>query len=291
MHSIAATTNTDGLPSVTLTTNDSKNHTFDEVILTTPLGWLKKNLQAFCPPLPQRITTAIAHISYGRLEKVYIAFPTAWWLTADAPKPFFTQFLSPQYSLATNPERWSIECTSLASLPAPTAHPTLLFYINGPCAQHVTSLAHGLRPGTPAHLAKLTAFFHPYFSLLPHYSPSNPDCVARAVLATNWIGDDLAGNGSYSTFQTSSRSSSSSSGEAADNDDDDVQLDQDIEALREGVPERGLWFAGEATAPFVALGTVTGAYWSGEAVGRRLLSVYGFAKEEGEGEGQVEKDG
>ena len=29
----------------------------------------------------------------------------------------------------------------------------------------------------------------------------------------------------------------------------------------------GLWFAGEHVAPFVALGTTTGAWWSGEAVG------------------------
>lgn len=40
-----------------------------------------------------------------------------------------------------------------------------------------------------------------------------------------------------------------------------MQLDKDIEALRKGCPERGVWFAGEHTAPFVALGTTTGAYW------------------------------
>lgn len=37
---------------------------------------------------------------------------------------------------------------------------------------------------------------------------------------------------------------------------------------------------GEATAPFVALGTVTGAYWSGEAVGRKILDMYGLAGQE-----------
>lgn len=45
--------------------------------------------------------------------------------------------------------------------------------------------------------------------------------------------------------------------------------------MREGMPERGLWLAGEHTAPFVALGTVTGAYWSGESVGRRIAEAYG----------------
>lgn len=38
--------------------------------------------------------------------------------------------------------------------------------------------------------------------------------------------------------------------------------------------ERGIWFAGEHTAPFIALGTTTGAYWSGEGVARRIVSLY-----------------
>ena len=55
-----------------------------------------------------------------------------------------------------------------------------------------------------------------------------------------------------------------------------MRLDKDIEALRSGCPERGIWFAGEHTAPFVALGTVTGAWLSGEGVAKRVLDVYGM---------------
>ena len=43
---------------------------FDDVVLTAPLGWLKKNPGVFDPPLPSRLTDAIANISYGCLEKV-----------------------------------------------------------------------------------------------------------------------------------------------------------------------------------------------------------------------------
>ena len=57
-----------------------------------------------------------------------------------------------------------------------------------------------------------------------------------------------------------------------------MQLDKDIEALREGCPERGIWFAGEHTAPFVALGTVTGAYVSGEEVAKRVAELYGLGR-------------
>lgn len=68
---------------------------------------------------------------------------------------------------------------------------------------------------------------------------------------------------------------------------------KDVEVLRHGVPERGVWFAGEHTAPFIASGTTTGAYWSGEAVGERIAEAYGMGrgKENGKekGKGDVEK--
>ena len=107
--------------------------------------------------------------------------------------------------------------------------------------------------------AHLTKFFKPYFSLLPHYEEVSEDCKPISLLATNWVNDDLAGNGSYSTFRTGLK-----------------EGDRDIEIMREGLPDRGLWFAGEHTAPFIALGTVTGAYWSGEAVGNRITEAYGM---------------
>lgn len=66
-----------------------------------------------------------------------------------------------------------------------------------------------------------------------------------------------------------------------------VEADRDIEVLREGCPGRGLWFAGEHTAPFIAYGTVTGAYWSGEHVGERIAKSY-----EGKtGEVRAEREG
>lgn len=50
------------------------------------------------------------------------------------------------------------------------------------------------------------------------------------------------------------------------------------------MPERGIWLAGEHTAPFVALGTVTGAYWAGEGVAKRIVRAYGLKSREDEGE-------
>lgn len=81
-----------------------------------------------------------------------------------------------------------------------------------------------------------------------------PECTPRAVLATCWANDKFAGYGSYSNFQVGL-----------------VDGDKHIEIMRHGMPERGIWLAGEHTAPFVALGTTTGAYQSGEAVAERIL--------------------
>lgn len=56
--------------SVVLSTDDGCTQSFDEVILTTPLGWLKRNKDAFSPSLPLRLSQAIDNISVGQLEKV-----------------------------------------------------------------------------------------------------------------------------------------------------------------------------------------------------------------------------
>lgn len=50
--------------------NGGQTLDFDEVVVTAPLGWLQRNLNAFEPALPVRMTKAIHSISYGCLEKV-----------------------------------------------------------------------------------------------------------------------------------------------------------------------------------------------------------------------------
>jgi len=55
---------------VTLTTEKGETLSFDEVVMTTPLGWLKRNKGAFSPALPPRLVAGIDVISVGHLEKV-----------------------------------------------------------------------------------------------------------------------------------------------------------------------------------------------------------------------------
>lgn len=193
---------------------------------------------------------------------MYITFPRAYWVQQGAKlddQPFagFGQWVHPEYSTNTNPQKWNQEAVELATLPGSSAHPTLLFYIYGAhsCSQ-ATKLA--ALPSQEERDEYLINFYKPYYSLLPNYIEGSHDCTPVSTLATSWVLDDLAGNGSYSNFQIGLR-----------------EADKDIEIMREGLPGRSLWFAGEHTSPFVALGTVTGAYWSGEAVGKKIAHAYG----------------
>ena len=288
----------DGGTKPTVETADGNRLTFDEVVCTMPLGWLKRNPDAFEPPLAPRLTKAIASIGYGTLDKVYITFPEAFWntpipttkrtttstslsstldpshktpnvtattqpihqpTTTTAKKqnhPGFTHWLAPTYS-PLNPQNWDQQGGNLAALPTSTAHPTLLFYIYGACAEHIASLLSSTPPSQ--HDSMLTEWFAPYFSRLPNYDASEPRCKPTGVLATAWANDEFAGYGSYCNFQVGLE-----------------EGDRDIEVMREGMPEKGVWFAGEHTAPFVALGTSTGAYWAGEGVGERIVKSYGL---------------
>ncbi|KAI1778173.1 FAD/NAD(P)-binding domain-containing protein [Hypoxylon cercidicola] len=232
---------------------------FDEVVLTAPLGWLKQHTDAFEPELPLRLTKAIRNIGYGCLEKTYISFPKAFWLSADPRDPSvegFCQMLSPDYANDLNPQKWNQELVELASLKSSAAHPTLLYYFYGDQSKFITG-----------ELAKLSSsekkekflleWFKPYYSRLPNYDENSPDCQPTGSYATEWLNDHLAGNGSYGNFQVGLE-----------------EGDVDIETMRKGLPDRGLWLAGEHTAPFVALGTATGAYWSGESVAKRIAQAY-----------------
>jgi hypothetical protein len=144
----------------------------------------------------------------------------------------------------------------LSTLPESYSHPTLLYYIFGDQSISFSKELAAL-PSQDAKAAYLAKFFKPYYSLLPHYIDQSTDCTPISCIATNWLADELAGYGSYSNFQIGLQ-----------------QGDKDIEVMREGLPDRGLWFAGEHTSPFVALGTITGAYMSGEAVAKRIVEQY-----------------
>ncbi|TVY85125.1 Protein FLOWERING LOCUS D [Lachnellula suecica] len=241
---------------ISVTTEEGQKFEFDEVVLTTPLGWLKRNKAAFQPALPERILQGMENISVGILEKVYITFPTAFW-TEGLEDNFagYTNWLSPAYASDTNPHQWPQEIWNLAAFSPENRRPTILFYIYGDCSTYITTLVRG--KADAEHYTLLDAFFKPYYSLLPNFEEGKAECKPKAILSTEWQKDELNGNGSYCNFQVGIKDAAG-----------------DVKAIREGCPERRLWFAGEHTAPFEELGTAAGAYMSGEAVGTRIAEKY-----------------
>ncbi|ERF71533.1 hypothetical protein EPUS_00522 [Endocarpon pusillum Z07020] len=242
---------------ISVTTEKGEHLLFDEVLMTTPLGWLKQHKDvAFAPPLPPRICSAIDAISVGHLEKVYITFPLAFW-TDDQADDFagYTNWLSPEYAPETNPRCWPQEIWNLASFSPENRRPTILFYLYGECSNYIINLVHG--KCSEEHYSLLDAFFRPYYSLLPNFSSYDENCKPKAILSTEWQKDEMSGYGSYCNFQVGMK-----------------EADEDVKAIRKGCPERRLWFAGEHTAPFEELGTAVGAYMSGEALAQRMLEMY-----------------
>lgn len=246
---------------------------FDEVVVTCPLGWLKRHqADSFTPRLPERLVQAIDNIGYGALEKLYITFPKAFWLTDDNPSTgsCFNDFHNPTgyhpYLVVsgTKTTSWNQSVLSLAHLPGSTAQPTLLFYMMGDAGAHVTSQVSHLEPHSKAYNEALHDFALPFYSRLPNFDAKKVECVPTSFYQTVWQADEFAGYGSYSTFRVGLD-----------------QADVDIETMRNcgglGEDGRGLWLAGEHTAPFIALGTTTGAFWSGEGVARKIIDRYGLS--------------
>ncbi|KAJ7168492.1 hypothetical protein C8R46DRAFT_235701 [Mycena filopes] len=243
---------------VTLSLADGSSLSFDQVVLSTPLGWLKHNLSAFSPPLPPRISTAVGNLGLSQLEKVFITFPAVFW-TPDPQAdtfPCYANWLSPSYANDTNPAAWPQEIWDLSSFAAPNNHPTILFYLYGDCSRYIVNLIHD-KPADEKHRF-LDAFFRPYYSRLRNFDPNSETCRPARILATEWLKDELNGGASYCNFPVGS--------EAAD---------EDVLAFRTGCAERSLWFCGEHAAPFDECGTVAGAYLSGQHAAENISKVYG----------------
>lgn len=251
-------------------TSSGKLREFDEVISTLPLGYLKNNKSIFNPPLPESVQEAIDGLGFGALEKIYLRFPSAFWHIEkkdikedeqDQTHPVhMIDYLNPLYvDMPIKGEFWNQECVSLSALPEPCAQPTLLFYLYGPSAEYITSSVASLVPASKEYFDVINTFLKPFYSRLPRYNETNPACQPTAALATQWSNDQFTGHGSYSNFQV---------GLEHGTEHVDAFSDDNL-----GIT-RGIWFAGEHTAPLLGLGTVTGAYWSGENTARRLLQAF-----------------
>ena len=193
-----------------------------------------------------------------------IEFPTAFWesnttRTGKSPddRVSFVHWLSPSYAPKTNPHKWRLECVSFHAFDVPHRRNIMLFYTFGDCSTHITSSISGLRGQVRDQW--LQDFFKPYYSRLPGYTEV---CVPLRFLATEWCNDEYAGNGSYSNFQVGMTDAA-----------------HDVDAIRKGMPDEHMYFAGEHTAPLDGLGTVAGAYVAGETVALEIIKSHQMMKD------------
>ncbi|KAK9471545.1 uncharacterized protein V1510DRAFT_184793 [Dipodascopsis tothii] len=219
-----------------ITADGCPKEIFDAAVVAVPLGVLKNQAITFQPLLPHRIECAIRSLGYGRLEKVYIKFPKAFW------KYQYVEFLSPSYASRTNPKRWPMTVTSLAHLPEPYSQPVLLWYLFGELSVTVLSLASD---------EERIEFFRPYFERIPGYKAKY---FPTDIVVSNWLNDEWAGNGSYTNFPIGL-----------------IDGFDDLQVLRDGVEHRKLWLAGEHCGSDLGLATVAGAYQSGTNAAEKVL--------------------
>ncbi len=88
---------------VELTVAGARSAAFDAVIVTVPLGVLKKGSIRFDPPLPEEKADAIRRLGMGVLDKVYLLYEEAFWdadadwiatIDNDLPQGQFNQWLN-----------------------------------------------------------------------------------------------------------------------------------------------------------------------------------------------------
>ncbi|MEM8702683.1 MAG: FAD-dependent oxidoreductase, partial [Pseudomonadota bacterium] len=70
-----------GEDGVRLQDSKGRDTVFDAVIVTVPLGVLKRRAIRFSPPLPRAKTDAIARLGMGTLDKVYLRYEDVFWDT------------------------------------------------------------------------------------------------------------------------------------------------------------------------------------------------------------------
>ena len=187
-------------------------------------------------------------MGFGNLEKVFLKFKRAWWLTESSVEPPEMYTFLPPLTLPSTAPKQLLTMFSLASLPV-HAQPILAVYLAGSWSKYLVNQS----------LNAIADLFQThYLPSLPNYSP---DCLIVDVACTNWSNDPYA-YGSYTHVPVGS----------LDGVGDLRVLGKKIVGLSEG--KGGLWFAGEH-AGTADMGTVNGAMTSGSLAAIDVLKTFG----------------
>ena len=227
-------------------TKDEKEHNYtaDAVVVTVPLGVLRRNMITFNPPLPANIQSGISRFSYGALGKVFVEFSEVFW---SKDNDQFIYYPSPLLaSTAVDPSSILSYATVTSNLWIMSGTKELCIQIAEPLTQRIESMS------SPT---EIYAFFEPLFKLL-RTEPYKDLPELISIETTHWTQDPLAGFGTYSVEKSG--------------DESGILLD----ALEENRSSR-LQFAGEHCTE-VGNGCVHGAFETGEVAARNLLEGFGI---------------
>ncbi|KAF8467200.1 hypothetical protein BDZ91DRAFT_782539 [Kalaharituber pfeilii] len=288
-----------------------KTNTYTAAILAVPLGVLKRSFPAphastfptstsapltIHPPLPLRAINAIRSLGYGRLEKIYLRFSAPFWASIKANVISFLRADHPSLPPAPGnvPRQGQLLMFSFAGLPSGCAQNGILVYLFGEASEGLvravreaearqkrssSSGVYGapkaLEPGDGGYEV-VEGFLEPYLQLLWELAQAEATSVLDInagnrtgagkrrprpthVLTTSWCEDALSGWGSYTNFPVGL-----------------TEGIEDVEALvGVGGGDYPLWLAGEYASPLKALGTVAGAWWSGEGAAEEVMRWFG----------------
>jgi polyamine oxidase len=224
--------------------SDQGIFTGDAVVVTVPLGCLRRKMISFTPALPPSIQHGIDSFSYGALGKVFVEFAEVFW-----PKDN-DQFI---YYPSPLPPNTPIDESSILSYATVTSNCWIMSGTKELCIQIAEPLTQRIEAISDP--AILYAFFEPLFKLMRTEPYKDlPDLLN--IETTHWTQDPLAGFGSYSVEKKG---------------DDPEAL---VNALDEHRNSR-LQFAGEHCIE-VGNGCVHGAFETGEIAARNILGLLGI---------------
>ncbi|XP_056148407.1 peroxisomal N(1)-acetyl-spermine/spermidine oxidase isoform X2 [Lampris incognitus] len=228
---------------------DGQKITADHVVVTVPLGYLKKHrAKLFRPPLPLHKLHSIQRMGFGTNNKIFVEFDSPWWdMDCEVIYLVWEDEENLVDQVADIKRSWIKKLFGFTVLkPAERYGHVLCGWIAGREAEHMETLP---EQEVAQSIAQLIRRF-----------TGNPTITPRKVLRSQWFHDPWT-CGSY-TYPARGCSA------------------QDLNNLMEPLPSKGtqsrplqVLFAGEATHPCY-YSTVHGALLSGWREADRLISHY-----------------
>ncbi|XP_078587788.1 spermine oxidase-like [Branchiostoma floridae x Branchiostoma japonicum] len=213
----------------------------DHVIVTVPLGVLKKHASTFFqPPLPEKKLGSIARMGFGVVDKVFLEFEKPFW---EAGSPGFQLVCKEDDTDPTCPKEWYKKLYIFYV--DPKAPNTVFAWLSGEEALYMEALAE-------------EEVAHTIVQVLRRFTGNDGIPLPRRLVRSRWGSDPLT-CGSYSFMAVG----------ASGEDIDTIAEPLYSQHTREPVVQ----FAGEATHRQYH-STVHAAYLSGQREADRLIHLY-----------------